>query len=177
MRSALTSSFERCRIQINCNYFFYDINTSSCYLWYTGQHCGQLVSLCVYAEPFSTKKLGTNSISRARIKDLEGQGHFQKGHFRLRRALWLSKKAPRPSKKRHKGQKRKRAAYSRGGGGGDSDTFFFPTSKKNPPKKQKKKKARRQLSSASAHSVPLNAKRIAMPMACAVICIGMKLRR
>ena len=62
--------------------------------------------------------------------------HFQKGHFRLRRALWLSKKAPRPSKKRHKGQK-KRAANSKGGGGGDSDTFFSDF---------KKKKARRQLS-------------------------------
>ena len=68
-------------------------------------------------------------IYRARIKDLEGQGHFQKGHFRLRRALWLGKKAPRPSKKRHKGQKKKEKKGSKfkGGGGGDSDTFFFLT--------------------------------------------------
>ena len=122
-----------------------------------------------------------NILYRARIKDLEGQGHFLKGHFRLRRALWLSKKAPMPSKKRHKGQKRRRKKgqqIQRGGGGGDSDTFFFSDFKKKiPPKSKKKKKARRQLSSASAHSAPLNAKRIAMPMACAVICIGMKLRR
>ena len=78
---------------------------------------------------------------RAPIKDLEGQGHFQKGHFRLRRGLWLSKKAPRPSTKRHKGQKKKkiRAANSRGGGGGAGT----PT--------QKKKKARRPLSSVSGH--------------------------
>ena len=67
---------------------------------------------------------------RARIKDLEGQGHFQKGHFRLRRALWLSKKAPRPSKKRHKGQKRKKKKGSKfkgvgGGGGGGTPTHFF----------------------------------------------------
>ena len=81
--------------------------------------------------------------TRARIKDLEGQGHFQKGHFRLRRALRLSKKAPRPSKKRHKGQQKKRAANSKGGGG-DSDTFFSDL-KKNIPQKEKEK-ARRQLS-------------------------------
>ena len=71
-------------------------------------------------------------VHRARIKDLEGQGHFQKGHFRLRRALWLSKKAPRPSKKRHKGQKRKKGSKFKGGGGSDFK-------KKNPPQKAKKK--------------------------------------
>ena len=80
-----------------------------------------------------------NLLHRARIKDLEGQGHFQKGHFRLRRALWLSKKAPRPSKKRHKGQKKerkkKRAANSKegGGGGGTPTHFFSPTSKTRAP--------------------------------------------
>ena len=82
------------------------------------------------------------------MEDLEGQGHFQKGHFRLRRALWLSKKAPRPSKKRHKGQQqknKKRAANSKeGGGGGGGELrhiFFFDLKKKSPQKAKKKKKS------------------------------------
>ena len=105
------------------------------------------------------------------------KGHFQKGHFRLRRALWLSKKAPRPSKKRHKGKKKRKGQQIQRGE--LRHIFFFRLQKKIPPKsnQKKKKKARRQLSSASAHSAPLNAKCIAMPMACAVICIGMKLCR
>ena len=89
---------------------------------------------------------------RARIKDLEGQGHFKKGHFRLRRALWLSKKAPRPSKKRHKGQKRKKGSKfkgRRGGGGGLRHIFFF-----NPPQKAKKK--RKKLADSSAQLTPLH---------------------
>ena len=81
---------------------------------------------------------------RARIKDLEGQGHLQKGHFRLGRALWPSKRAPlpRPSKKRHKGppppKKGSKSKGGGGGGGGDSDTFLFPTSKNSPPPSKKK---------------------------------------
>ena len=84
--------------------------------------------------------------SRARIKDLEGRRPlFKKGNFRLRRALWLSKKAPRPSKKRQQNLEQKieekRAANSEegGGGGGTPTHFFFPTSKKKIPPKSKKK--------------------------------------
>ena len=94
---------------------------------------------------------------RARIKDLEGQGHFQKGHFRLRRALWLSKKAPRPSKKRHKGQKRKKGSKFKGGGGGGVGGglrhIFFTTSKEIPPKKQKKKKKKKSSQTAQLSSL------------------------
>ena len=84
------------------------------------------------------------------IKDLEGQGHFQKGHFRLRRALWLSKKAPRPSKKRHKGQKRKKGSKFKGGGG-LRHIFFRLQKKKSPPKSKKKK-----LADSSAQLTPLH---------------------
>ena len=93
-----------------------------------------------------------NNNNRARIKDLEGQGHFQKGHFRLRRALWLSKKASKPSKKRHKGPPPPPKGQQIQGG--DSDTFFFPTSKKkkkNPPKKQQQQQQQKKLADSSAH--------------------------
>ena len=100
-----------------------------------------------------------NDSFRARIKDLEGQGHFQKGHFRLRRALWLSKKAPRPSKKRHKGQKNNKKGQQiqrRGGGGGGGGTpthFFFDLKKKKIPPKSKKKKKSSQTAQLSLSSL------------------------
>ena len=101
------------------------------------------------------------SFLRARIKDLEGQGHFQKGHFRLRRAPWLSKKAPRPSKKRHKGQKKRKEKGSKfkgGGGGGGLWHIFFSDLKKKIPPKSKKKKQKKKLQTAqlSLSSLPLH---------------------
>ena len=75
------------------------------------------------------------NISGLELRIWKGKAIFKKGHFRPRRALWLSQKAPRPSKKRHKGQK-KRAANSKEGGGGLRHIFFFRLQKKIPPKRR-----------------------------------------
>ena len=76
---------------------------------------------------------------------MEGQGHFQKRHFRLRRALWLSKRHqghPRKgtkAKKKKKGQQIQRRGGG-GGGGGLWHIFFSDWLKKKSPQKAKSKK-------------------------------------
>ena len=106
---------------------------------------------------------------RARIKDLEGQGHLQKGHFRLGRELWPSKRAPRPSKKRHKGQKKGSKSKGGGGGGGGTPTHFcFRLPKKINTKKQQKKCWQTRHWDSSAHSVALQCN-VHVYMQCAVI--------
>ena len=69
------------------------------------------------------------SLSGLELRIWKGKAIF-KGQ--LRRALWLSKKAARPSKKRHKGPKKekKKGQQIQGGQGGGSDTFFFRLQKK-----------------------------------------------
>ena len=110
-------------------------------------------------------------MSGLELRIWKGKAIFKKGTLAKQEGTKaIQEKAQRPKKKIEK-----RAANSRGGGGG-TPTHIFSELKPPPPKKKKKKKkkkARRQLS--SAHSAPLNAKRIARP--CAVICIGMKLHR
>ena len=94
---------------------------------------------------------------RARIKDLEGQGHFQKGHFRLRRALWLLKLKGTKAiqEKAQRSKKKKGQQIQRGGGGGRTPTHFFSDFKKKKTQKAKKKK-KKKLADSSAQLTPLH---------------------
>ena len=113
------------------------------------------------------------------LRICNGKAIFKKGTYRLRRARWLIKKArkfhPRKGSKATLQKRKKGIQIQRGGGvggGGDPDTLVFPTSTYASPPHKSSQTA--QLSSLRSTKSKAG---LSMPMACAVICIGMKLRR